>query len=73
VATPAVMLLLDRIDEFHTAVRVLLFASLALAGLSLWDVMGREAYRALMMSRAITVAALFQMALVVLLRARRAA
>jgi hypothetical protein len=73
VATPAVMLLLDRLEEFHPAARWLLFASLALAGLTFWDVLGREPYRALMMSRVITVGALFEVALVVHLRARRAA
>jgi hypothetical protein len=73
VATPAVMLLLDRLDEFPRAARWLLVASLALAGLSFWDVLGREPYRALMMTRIISVGALFQVALVVHLRARRAA
>ena len=73
VATPAVMLLLDRLEEFPPAAVWLLFASLALAGLTFWDVLGREPYRALMMSRVITVGALFEVALVVHLRARRAA
>jgi len=36
-------------------------------------VMGREPYRMLMMTRLISVGALFQVALVVYLRARRAA
>ena len=72
-ATPAVMLLLDRLDEFPPPVRWLLFASLAVAGLSFWDVLGREPYRVLMMSRVVTVGALFQVALVIRLRARRAA
>jgi hypothetical protein len=73
VSTPAVMLLLDRFEEFRAPARWLLFASLALAGLTFWDVLGREPYRALMMSRVITVGALFQVALVIQLRARRAA
>jgi hypothetical protein len=73
VATPAVMLLLDRLEEFHLAARWLFLASLALAGLTFWDVLGREPYRALMMSRVITVGALYQVALVIHLRARRAA
>ncbi|MCU0251000.1 MAG: DUF2029 domain-containing protein [Vicinamibacterales bacterium] len=73
VTTPAVMLLLDRLEEFPPAARWLLFASLALAGLTFWDVLGREPYRQLMMSRAVTVGALFQVALVIHLRARRAA
>jgi len=73
VATPAVMLVLDRLEEFPAAARWLLFASLALAGFSFWDVLGREPYRALMMSRVITMGALFEIALVIQLRARRAA
>jgi hypothetical protein len=72
-ATSAVMLLLDRLGEFRPLVRWLLFASLAAAGLSFWDVLGREPYRAFMMSRVITVGALFELALVLRLRARRAA
>jgi hypothetical protein len=73
VATPAVMLLLDRLEEFPPAAVWLLFASLALAGLTFWDVLGRELYRALMMSRVITVGALFELALVIRLRARKVA
>jgi hypothetical protein len=73
VATPAVMLLLDRMEEFRPPVRWLLVAALALAGLTFWDVLGREPYRLFMMSRALTVAALFEVALVVHLRARQAA
>ena len=73
VATPAVMLLLDRLEEFRPAARWLLFASLASAGLTFWDVLGREPYRAFMMSRVITVGVLFEVALIIHLRARRAA
>jgi hypothetical protein len=73
VATPAVMLLLDRNGELHRAARWLLFTSLAVVGLTFYDVLGREAFRAVMMSRAITVAALFQVALLIHLRGRRAA
>lgn len=73
VSTPAVMLLLDRNEEFRPAIRWLLFASLALVGLTIYDVMGREWYRALMMSKAITIGALVELSLVVHLRARRAA
>ena len=73
VATPAVMLLLDRLEEFPPAAVWLLFASLALAGLTFWDVLGREPYRALMMSRVITVGALFEVALVIRLRTRKVA
>jgi len=72
-SAPAVMLLLDRLDEFGRPARVLLFASLALAGLTFFDVLGREAYRSLMLSRVVTVGALFQIWLLLRLRARRAA
>jgi len=72
-SAPAVMLLLDRLDEFGRPTRVLLLASLALAGLTFFDVLGREAYRSLMMSRIVTVGALFQVWLVMRLRARGAA
>ncbi|HOG27968.1 MAG TPA: glycosyltransferase family 87 protein [Vicinamibacterales bacterium] len=72
-STPAVMLLVDRLDEFRTPVRVLLVLSLAVAGLSFWDVLGPEAYRALMMSRVVTLGALLQVWLVARLRARGAA
>ncbi len=73
VSTPAVMLLLDRLDELDKPSRWLLFASLALAGLTLWDVLGREPYRQFMMSRIVTLGALFQVWLVLRLRARGAA
>jgi hypothetical protein len=73
VSTPAVMLLLDRLDEFDRLARWLLLGCLALAGLTLWDVFGRENYFAFMMSRVLTVCALFEVGLVLRLRARRAA
>jgi hypothetical protein len=73
VSTPAVMLLLDRLDEFGPAARWLLLGCLALAGLTLWDVFGRESYFAFMMSRVLTVCALFEVGLVLRLRARNAA
>ena len=69
VSTPAVMLLLDRNEAFRPMARWLLFAAIALVGFTLYDVLGREVYRALMMSRAITVAALVEVALVIHLRA----
>jgi hypothetical protein len=51
----------------------LLVACLALVGLTLWDVMGREPYRAFMMSRALTVCAIVEIVLVLRLRQRQAA
>ena len=70
VSTPAVMLLIDRSGGFGRAARWLLVACLALAGLTLWDVLGRELYRAFMMSRIVTLCALFELGLVLHLRAR---
>ncbi len=73
VSTPAIMLLLDRIDLLGAATRWLLVGCMALLGLTFWDVLGREPYRALMMSRLLTVCALFELGVLVHLRARRAA
>jgi hypothetical protein len=73
VSTPAVMLLLDRLGEFKTPARWILIGWLALAGLTFWDVLGRANYYAFMMSRVLTVGAVFEVWLVLRLRARRAA
>jgi hypothetical protein len=73
VSTPAVMLILDRLDEFAKPQRWLAVACLALAGLTFWDVMGRDLFRAFMMSRIITVCALIEVGLVLRLRTLRAA
>jgi hypothetical protein len=72
-STPAVLLLLDRLDAFAPPQRWLLFACLALGGLTFWDLLGREPYKALMMSRVITVGALVQVALLLRLRFRQEA
>jgi hypothetical protein len=73
VGTPVILVLLDRSGEFQTPVRWLLFACLAIAGLSIWDVMGRELYRSFMMARIVTVCAVIELALALRLRSRRLA
>jgi hypothetical protein len=73
VSTPAVMLLLDRLDAFDRLARWLLLGCLTLAGLTLWDVFGRENYFAFMMSRVLTVCALVEVGLVLRLRVLNAA
>jgi hypothetical protein len=73
VSTPAVMLLLDRLDLLDRPIQWLLWGSLALIGLTFWDVMGRDLFKALMMSRVLTVCALFELAALVRLRGRLAA
>jgi hypothetical protein len=67
------MLLLDRLDQLDKTTRWLLVGCMALVGLTFWDVLGREPYRALMMSRALTVCALFELGVLIHLRASRAA
>jgi hypothetical protein len=73
VSTPAVMLLLDRLDLLERPIQWLLWGSLALIGLTFWDVLGRDLFKALMMSRILTVCALFELAALVRLRGRLAA
>ncbi len=73
VSTPAVMLLLDRLDLLDRPIQWLLWGSLALIGLTFWDVLGRDLFKALMMSRVLTVCALFELGVLVHLRLRRAA
>jgi hypothetical protein len=73
VSTPAVMLLLDRLNEFPAASRWLLAACLALAGLTFWDVMGREFYRSFMVASIVTFCAVIEIGLVLQLRRRGSA
>ncbi len=73
VSTPAVMLLLDRLDEFRMPWRVLLAVCLALAGLTFWDLMGRDLYRVFMMASVVSFCALAEIAMVMQLRLRQAA
>jgi hypothetical protein len=73
VSTPAVMLLLDRLDLLDRPIRWLLWGSMALIGLTYWDVMGRELFKALMMSRVLTICALFELGVLIHVRARRLA
>jgi hypothetical protein len=73
VSTPAVMLLLDRLEEFRVPWRVLLAVCLAVAGLTFWDLMGRELYRAFMMASVVSFCALVQIGMALQLRLRQAA
>jgi hypothetical protein len=68
VTTPAILLLIDRSDGAGTPLRALLFVCLAVVGLSLWDVMGRDAYRQFMMARVVSVCALVELGLLLRLR-----
>ena len=70
IGTPVIVLLLDRMDQYGTGQRGLLLVCLALAGLSIWDVMGRELYRSFMMARVVTICALVELAMALRLRTR---
>jgi hypothetical protein len=69
-STPAVMLLIDRLDGMARPLQWLVVVCMAIVGLTFWDVMGREPYRVFMMSRVVTICALFELALVLHLRQR---
>jgi hypothetical protein len=73
VSTPVVMILIDRIDTFKRPIQWLLVTCLAIAALTIWDLMGREPYRLFMMSRLVTICALVELALALRLRTMRAA
>jgi alpha-1,2-mannosyltransferase len=55
VSTPAVLILLNHEDQLPRAFRVAVYVALALIGLTLFDVMGREAYGQFMQWSIITV------------------
>lgn len=71
--TPAVVVLLDRWSDVSRAWRVVTATSLAVMGLTLFDVMGRRAYGAFMGLSLVTVAALAAAAALVHLRAKQLA
>lgn len=72
-ATPAVMLVVNNLGGFSRPVRWLAIASLMIAGLTLWDIVGRQAYTLFMVSSAVTFCYLFQVVLLLRLRGTRAA
>jgi hypothetical protein len=73
IATPAVMLLIDELSLLPREIRYATIASMAIVALSIFDLMGREAYATFMRLSAITVLILIQYAALVTLRFRRAA
>ena len=73
IATPAVMLIIDRLSLLPRGLRIATIAAIAVVALSIYDVMGREAYAAFMASSAITLCFLVEIAALITLRFRRAA
>ncbi len=73
IATPAVMLIIDRLSLLPRGLRIATITAIAVVALSIYDVMGREAYAAFMASSAITLCFLVEIAALITLRFRRAA
>src|SRR5690349_16661135 len=73
IATPAVMLLINELPSLPRELRYATVAAIAVVALSIFDLMGRDAYAAFMRLSLITVCMLMQYAALVTLRFRRAA
>ncbi|HET7619764.1 MAG TPA: glycosyltransferase family 87 protein [Vicinamibacterales bacterium] len=73
IATPAVMLLIDRVRALPPTWRLVVVAAVAIPALSVYDLMGREGYARFMALSAITICALGQLAGLLTLRLRRLA
>jgi hypothetical protein len=73
IATPAVMLIIDKLDFLPRGLRIAAVLAIAVVALSIFDLMGRQAYAAFMATSAITVCFLVQVAALVALRFQRAA
>ena len=73
VATPGVMLLVDKLPALPRGLRIATVLAIAAAGLSIYDVMGRTAYAAFMATSAITICFLIEASALITLRFRRAA
>jgi hypothetical protein len=73
IATPAVMWIVNYDRDLPRPLRLLTWTALAVAGLTLYDVMGRRAYSAFMQSSAISVCFIVLIASLVVLRLRRRA
>jgi hypothetical protein len=73
VSTPAVLILLNHEDQLPRGLRLAVYASLALIGLTFFDVMGREAYGRFMQWSIVTVCYGIVIVALVALRVRGAA
>ncbi len=73
IATPAIMLLINYLSVLTRGLRYAAIAAIAVTALSIYDVMGREAYQMFMRSSFITMLALVEVAAIAAVRFRRAA
>jgi hypothetical protein len=73
IATPGVMLLVDNLPALPRGLRLATMAAIAVAGLSIYDVMGRDAYAMFMAASAITICFIVEVIALIALRFRRVA
>jgi hypothetical protein len=73
IGTPAVMLLINELSSLPRELRYATIAAIAVAALSIFDLMGRTAYSTFMRLSLITICFLIQTAALITLRFRRAA
>jgi hypothetical protein len=73
ISTPAVMLLINELPSLPRNLRIATIASIAIAALSIYDLMGREAYGMFMALSAITICFVVEVAALITLRFRRIA
>jgi alpha-1,2-mannosyltransferase len=73
ISTPAVMLLINELPALPRNLRIATIAAIAVAALSIYDVMGQEAYAMFMALSAITICFLIEIAALITLRFRRVA
>lgn len=71
ISTPAVMLLINELSSLPQNLKIATIASIALAALSIYDLMGREASATFMAVSAITICFLVEVAALITLRFRR--
>jgi len=73
IATPGVMLLVNETGALPRGLRVATIAAIAIVGLTIYDLVGRETYATLMRLSVVTICVLVEIAALAALRFRRAA
>jgi hypothetical protein len=73
IATPAVMLLISHSAALPRELRLTTIAAIAVAGLTIYDLVGREAYATFMQLSIVTICVVIEIAALAALRFRRAA
>jgi hypothetical protein len=73
IATPAVMLLIDQTSPLPRGLRYGTIAAIAIVGLTVYDLVGRELYAAFMQLSVVTICVIVELAALATLRFRRVA